>query len=209
MTVLPLCYGADIPQFFAGGVRKQMKQLFITRFMFYAALIVMILLICVGLIVWLELKRPDKDNTGLYVIILGFATTNIGVVLVKAATDRGQIVLQEQNVVLDKMHDKVNGGTQKLLNALRAEHDLAIAVLREESRRERHTLKGELHVEMLKVEHFQTENTAFIGTIHELRQQVADLTGKLVECAKQGSKTEGKLEAAIEQQAESTRTSHE
>lgn len=209
MTVLPLCYGADIPQFFAGGVRKQMKQLFITRFMFYAALIVMILIICVGLLIWLELKRPERDNAILYSIILGFATTNIGVVLVKAATDRGQIVLQEQNVVLDKVHDKMNGGTQKLLDALRAEHDLAMVTLREEARRERHALKGDLHVEMLKVEHFQTENTAFIGTIHELRARIDDLTAKLVECAKQGSKAEGKLEAAIEQKTESTRTSHE
>lgn len=202
MSVLPLHYGRDVPKCLNKGVREQMRQLLVTRFMFYAALVVGIIIICLGLILWLEMKHPEKDNTALHLGILGFATTNIGVVLLKASTDRNQIVLQEQNVVLDSVHDKVNGGTTKMLDALKAEHREALEALRSEAQRERHTLKGDLHTEMLRVEHFQTENLILIQNMQSLRERVNDLTQKLADCAKGAGKAEGKLEAISEAKTE-------
>lgn len=160
-----------------------MRQLLVTRFMYYATMVLLFLMVGVGLIVWIEAKRPEKDNATLYVIIFGFVTTNIGVLLAKAAGDKNQDVLQNQNVVLDQVHEKVNGGTTRLIAAIKAEHDAAIATLREELQRERHTLKGQNGVLTAALNHVEGELVALRETKAHLEAQAANLAEKLSRCA--------------------------
>lgn len=180
--IAPPVYSIHLP----AGVKEQMRQLLVTRFMFFAAMILLVFIVGVGLVMWIETKRPEKDNAALYIIICGFITTNIGVLLANAKGEKNQDTLQSQNIVLDQVHEKVNGGTTKIIEALKTEHEMEIQRLQKEVTRERHDLKGLLNHASLSAEHYQTEAKEKAESAARLEAQVKDLTDKLANCAKPG-----------------------
>lgn len=175
MPLRPLLLSKHIP----AGARETMRQLFVTRFMFFGAMVCLFLFAGIALIVWIETKRPEKDNLGVYIAIFGFVTTNIGVLLANAKGERVHDVLQGQNIVMEEVHQKVNGGTERLKAAMQAEHEAAMAAMREELRRERHDLKGEKQHLLSRAELAEQEAKAFAASVAKLEAQVATLMGKV------------------------------
>lgn len=93
------------------------------RNIFFMFLIFMLFIFAALSVVWIERVRPEKDNVAIYLSIFGFVTTNCGLLVAKITVDQG---LQQQNVVLDEIHHKVNGGTERAMNQIREQHRIAM-----------------------------------------------------------------------------------
>jgi len=171
----------------------------LTRFMWFAFQAFMIFIVAFAFVVGLEIKRPDKDNTVLEALILGFATTNAGLLWTKAAAEKAneavrqtasktEETLNRQDQVLDQVHDKVNGGTTRLIEALKAEHDAALNALREEWKRDRHKIVQDLNAERLTAKADATELKEKATALAEAKAIIHDLTEKLSRCAENKEK---------------------
>ncbi len=166
----------------------------LTRFMWFAFQAFSIFAAAFSLVAYLEIKRPEKDNTILDAMILGFATTNAGILWTKATAEKTaanvrettaltQQSLNRQDVVLEQVHDKVNGGTMRLIESMKAEHEAAIRALREEHARERHRIDNAKEAACrdceLNAKEWEVEAKEKAETITRLESHVKDLTEKL------------------------------
>jgi hypothetical protein len=115
------------------------------RNMFFALMIVVVLALVAAGIVFIESVRPEKDNVALYVVMFGFGSTTIALFATKMMSASE---IDKQNVVLGDIQHKVNGGTERAMNALREQHRVAM-----------HDLKGMLGTKdfLLKEKELQLE----------------------------------------------------
>lgn len=108
------------------------------KWAFFATIVFLLFLGAGAALVFIEYVRPDKDNVALHVVVFGFITTNVTFLIRSAMQDA---TLDKQNIVLDQVHDKVNGGTERAMSALREQH-----------RVEMHDKNNELNNMKLKLE---------------------------------------------------------
>lgn len=159
----------------------------LTRFMWFTFQAFMLFVAAFGLVACLELKRPEKDNTVLEALIFGFASTNAAILWTKAAAEKKQEAtaaktqesLNKQDHVLDQVHEKVNGGTTKLVNSLKEEHEAAMTALRAEHSRERHKIDEDRQAKELQATVYQIEAKEKTDSVARLEAQVRDLVEKL------------------------------
>jgi hypothetical protein len=155
-----------------------MRQ-FITRFQWFAFETLLLFIAAIALVVWIESKRPDKDNATLYVIIFGFVTTNVGVLLSFATGQRNKDHLERQDLVLEQVHEKVNGGTARFMQALQEEHREALQKMMEDRRVERHDLANKADAFMRKAELLEHEMKSLLAEKVKAEARNAELVREL------------------------------
>jgi hypothetical protein len=193
---MPLLRQKDFPviEDATDAQKEEASAMRLTRFMWFAFQAFAIFVAAFALVAALELKRPEKDNTVLDALIFGFATTNAGILWTKASAEKTaeavsqtagktQESLNRQDVVLEQVHDKVNGGTTRIIESLKAEHDANVRALREEHARERHRIDNAKEAAIkeadLQASEWRTEAREKADQVAKLEKQVKDLTEML------------------------------